>query len=116
MNALGVTLKFDAAHFLPGYNGACSRMHGHTWRVDFGFQYDPEGLDACGIAFDFKELKARLKAILPDHRCLNDIMPKPSAEMLVEFFKRELFSMDGIPPLSRVRVWESEVAFAEWRP
>jgi 6-pyruvoyl-tetrahydropterin synthase len=43
MNALGVTLKFDAAHFLPGYNGACSRMHGHTWRVDFGFQYDHVG-------------------------------------------------------------------------
>ena len=25
--------SFDAAHFLHGYNGKCSNIHGHRWRV-----------------------------------------------------------------------------------
>ena len=25
--------SFDAAHFLSGYKGKCSNIHGHRWRV-----------------------------------------------------------------------------------
>jgi len=114
MNALGIILHFAAAHFLPGYDGPCGKMHGHTWRVEFKFRYNPNKLDACGIAVDFKGLKAALKPILPDHLCLNDIMPKPSAEMLVEYFLRRLIEIGVFPPVESIQVWESETAYAEW--
>src|SRR5210317_1043455 len=27
------TFKFDAAHKIPNYNGKCSQLHGHTWKL-----------------------------------------------------------------------------------
>ena len=31
---LGLTTEFDAAHSLPGYQGKCACMHGHTDQVE----------------------------------------------------------------------------------
>ena len=31
---LGVVTEFDAAHSLPGYQGKCAHMHGHTYHVE----------------------------------------------------------------------------------
>ena len=31
---LGVVTEFDAAHSLPGYQGKCAHMHGHTYQVE----------------------------------------------------------------------------------
>ena len=25
--------EFDAAHYLPEYNGKCERLHGHTYKL-----------------------------------------------------------------------------------
>lgn len=32
--------SFDAAHFLKGYEGKCSNIHGHRWRVVVEIQGD----------------------------------------------------------------------------
>lgn len=32
--------SFDAAHFLKGYEGKCSNIHGHCWRVVVEIQGD----------------------------------------------------------------------------
>ena len=26
-------VTFDAAHYIPNYDGPCGRMHGHRWKV-----------------------------------------------------------------------------------
>lgn len=117
---LGITLKFDAAHFLPGYDGPCSNLHGHTWRIDYRIEF--ARVDACGIAVDFKVLKRDLAATLPDHALINDIITPPSAERLVAYlWDRAEATLDAINiregrsdlSLASVRLWESGVAYAQ---
>ena len=31
---LGLVTEFDAAHSLPGYQGKCAHLHGHTYQVE----------------------------------------------------------------------------------
>ena len=31
---LGLIADFDAAHSLPGYQGKCANLHGHTYMVE----------------------------------------------------------------------------------
>lgn len=53
----------DAAHFLSGYNGKCSNIHGHRWRVIVNVmkeEFKKEGPER-GMVFDFKELKDIIK-------------------------------------------------------
>lgn len=51
--------SFDAAHFLAGYQGKCSNLHGHRWRV-LVTVYKQE-LESNGMVIDFSDLKADLK-------------------------------------------------------
>ena len=42
---------FDAAHYLPGYNGKCNRPHGHTYRLQVGIEGEPD--HSTGMVIDF---------------------------------------------------------------
>lgn len=111
--------KFDAAHRLPGYDGVCSRLHGHTWFLDV----EVEGLvGKNGFVMDFMELKKLVsdKVITYlDHYCLNDSVPlgivasNPTCENLLPWIWERL---DGFGPpwkLSRLRLYESPDSYAE---
>ena len=50
MYYLTVENSFDSAHFLHGYEGKCSNLHGHRWRV-------------VGMCVDFGDLKRDVKEI-----------------------------------------------------
>ena len=57
--------SFDAAHFLSGYKGKCSNIHGHRWTVEVTVAaetVDTEG-QTRGMIVDFKTLKDDLKKI-----------------------------------------------------
>ena len=101
-----IKLSFDAAHFLPNYDGKCKRMHGHTWRVTF-FVAAPSGLDASGIGHDFKLLRKALEEVLPDHELLNDHLDKPSAEHLVKWLLRKAIARLGQGVLG-LELWEAD--------
>ena len=47
--------SFDAAHFLKGYEGKCSNIHGHRWRVVVEIQGDALKKDSHtrGMLIDF---------------------------------------------------------------
>jgi len=117
-------VKFDAAHYLPDYPGKCKNLHGHTWKVEVEVRlsdncsYDP---DKDKMLFDFSKLKAVLKdKVLDeiDHYCLNDIesIGYPSAENLVLWIRGRLYSsMPNFLTVSRIRVWESDDSYAEWK-
>ena len=73
MYELTVRSAFEAAHFISGYNGKCSRLHGHNWNIEAVVR--GEKLDALGMLIDFKILKAELNKVLDafDHRFLNSL-------------------------------------------
>jgi len=81
---LKVLTEFASAHTLRNYPGACSRMHGHNWKVELEIQAST--LNELGIAIDFKQMKQAANDVCDrlDHQYLNDIEPfnkiNPTAE------------------------------------
>jgi len=79
-------------------------------------------LNEIGLAFDFRELKARLAEVLErfDHTNLNEVAPfnsiNPSSENIASTIFNELQpKLPGIKLVS-VEVWESPDSAAEYRP
>ena len=114
MYELTVRSAFEAAHFISGYNGKCSRLHGHNWNIEAVVR--GEKLDGLGMLIDFKILKAELNKVLDafDHRFLNELETfseeNPTAEILArKIFKQlaanEIFS--GATKLYAVKVFET---------
>lgn len=118
---LTVKDHFDAAHTLPGYDGPCQYLHGHTWDVEITII--GEKLDSVGIVYDFKAIKDDLHEVLEnfDHKYINDTPPfdviNPTAEHLarVLFYELEKKFPAGIS-LREVSVWESPAARLTYRP
>ena len=61
--------SFDSAHFLSGYEGKCSNIHGHRWRIVAevaGETLAPEG-QLRGMVIDFGDLKRDVKEMVDNH-------------------------------------------------
>jgi 6-pyruvoyltetrahydropterin/6-carboxytetrahydropterin synthase len=122
MYALTVRDHFDAAHSLRGYDGECSRLHGHTWDVEV--TVEGSDLDAIGILYDFKRLKTDLRAALDpfDHRYLDEVPPFDTMNATAENLAREIHGRIARSVLgtglvvSEVAVWESPIAKIVYRP
>jgi 6-pyruvoyltetrahydropterin/6-carboxytetrahydropterin synthase len=115
--------SFAAGHALRNYRGKCENPHGHNYRCQVGVE--GERLDAAGLLVDFAELKRDLHAVLDrlDHQWLNDVPPfdalNPSAENLARHIYEELSARLAAQPglrLAFVRLWETDVASATYRP
>lgn len=106
---IGIVSHFDAAHRLPGYDGKCARVHGHTYSVEVVVN-GPVGED--GFVMDFYHLKEALNAVLEqfDHRDLNEILPNPTAEAIVVHMRRLLEErLDASTVcLVSIKLWEGE--------
>ncbi len=63
MYTIRIEQHFDAAHFLTDYDGKCSNLHGHRWRVLAEVAADAlsEEGPARGMVADFGDLKRDLK-------------------------------------------------------
>lgn len=61
--------RFEAAHRLPWHEGACSHLHGHSYRVSVVLEGDP---DERGMLVDFQELKRWMRPLIQamDHATL----------------------------------------------
>ncbi|MCM1497496.1 MAG: 6-carboxytetrahydropterin synthase QueD [Clostridium sp.] len=65
MYTLQTSADFDSAHFLKGYDGKCSNIHGHRWIVEVTVtseDVEEEG-QIRGMIVDFKTLKEDLKQL-----------------------------------------------------
>lgn len=121
MYTISIEQHFDAAHALRGYKGKCEAIHGHRFKVVA--KVTASKLDDIGLAYDFIELKAKLKAILEkfDHTSLNDVPPfdriNPSSENIAQTIYNEMKSaLKGAPvKLDSVEVWESPESGVEYR-
>ncbi|WP_099189495.1 6-carboxytetrahydropterin synthase QueD [Tepidibacter mesophilus] len=58
--------SFDSAHFLANYEGKCSNIHGHRWRVEIEVQSESliNGGQLDGMVIDFGDLKKDVKEIV----------------------------------------------------
>lgn len=113
MFELEISRDFSAAHQLRGYNGDCSKLHGHNYQVTAVLR--ARELDEVGIAVDFKKLKRELDAILAefDHNNLSDLplfaKINPTSENLARIIYSKLDSAinDGNVSLFSIKIRES---------
>src|SRR5271154_3707984 len=78
---------FEAAHVLPHHQGKCSRLHGHSYRLDVTLAgpLQDDG-PARGMVVDFDAVSRVVKAGVIeelDHRSLNDLVPNPTCENVI---------------------------------
>ena len=118
---------FDAAHYLPNYDGPCSNLHGHTYKLQVGIKGE---IDESGMVMDFKKLKEMVQSYVNalDHSYLNELEGRefgafpakmPTAEKMVEWFVRHVSSdlayADTSLRLDFIRLYETPTSYAEWR-
>lgn len=137
MYRLKTSACFDSAHFLAGYQGKCSNIHGHCWRVEAEFSGEvlTQSGQERGMLTDFSNVKKALKALADsfDHTlifeegslknttvsaleeegfALTPVPFRPTAEN----FARDIFeklSAQGLP-VTLVRVYETQENCAEY--
>ncbi len=115
---------FDAAHFLPGYEGKCANMHGHTYKLEVTVsRLNDEmkmgaGSDG-GMTVDFAELAQMVQNTVldqVDHKVLNEVFDfRPTAENLASYIYhllQEKFNFHSLK-IEKVALWESEKSCVE---
>ncbi|NOX76038.1 MAG: 6-carboxytetrahydropterin synthase QueD [Gammaproteobacteria bacterium] len=113
---LKVVSDFASAHTLRDYPGACSRMHGHNWKVEA--EVEARRLDEVGMAIDFKTIRRQVRELTDvlDHRYLNEIEPfdktNPTAENIAAFIFSGLSAAlnNGRIHVKAITLWETERA------
>ena len=119
---LNTEFKFDSAHAIVGYDGKCSRVHGHTYRVKItakSHKLNPSKyLNTPDMVCDFRELKWAARDAEKgglDHCFLNDQIPiTTTAERLAEYIHVETKKRipEGIE--LTVTVWETPESWVEY--
>ncbi len=99
----------ESAHRLPNLpaDHKCSRIHGHSFRVEL---HVSGAVDArLGWVLDFADIKAAFQPLFEqlDHRYLNEVagLENPTSENLAKWIWRRV--KPGLPLLSKVVVHET---------
>jgi 6-pyruvoyltetrahydropterin/6-carboxytetrahydropterin synthase len=115
-------ITFDAAHRLLGYNGPCSNLHGHTYRVRCTWDGP---VVSNGMVRDFARCKVDMQQIMAcfDHRTIlqsqDPLVPilreqgvsiyimenAPTAENMAMLIKDEIVNCE------EVTLWETPTSF-----
>jgi 6-pyruvoyltetrahydropterin/6-carboxytetrahydropterin synthase len=118
---ISVDTHFSAAHCLRGYQGDCSRIHGHTFKITATVA--AQNTSDIGITVDFKTIAHILDEAVKefDHRLLNELeyflTINPTAENIARLLFNRLskeISGEGISVIS-VTVAESDRYRATYR-
>jgi 6-pyruvoyltetrahydropterin/6-carboxytetrahydropterin synthase len=132
-----VEISFDAGHRLLHHRGKCAAPHGHTYRAEVLIATTE--LNPLGLAVDFGDIKAPLKAWIDAHwdhafllgdadttlRAALESVPEsklyvfqsvnPSAEAMAEtLFGVARRALGDV--VRSVRIWESTTQYAEFIP
>lgn len=98
--------EFEAAHRLPHHPGKCRELHGHSYQLLVTVERDVE--PQSGMAIDFSDLKRIVqKQVLQhvDHKCVNDVIDNPTAELMAVWCWRRL--ADELSGLVEVELHET---------
>jgi len=133
--------KFDMAHALPGHDGLCKNIHGHSYELLVTLIgepiTDPES-PKLGMVIVFKDLKFIIKGLIVDELdhalILRDDSPKelltemhknfdrivlvdfqPTSEnMIIDFAERIKKALPGNVKLHHLKLWETVTSYTEW--
>lgn len=135
--------EFETAHLLPGYDGPCGNLHGHSYKIEVTLE-GPQN-KPFDMVMDFKDLKKAIKEIVPDHRFVfNGANPSEvekdlvavldkyglkyvaypfdtTAENMVGYFAEMIESYIinelGIKDVKvvEVKLWETSNSYATWK-
>lgn len=113
-------ISFDAAHFLPNYEGPCRNIHGHHWKVELAVKGE---VNEDGMVIDFAELKKFLSFVEEtfDHKLINNIITNPTAENIALWIEDKFKLWETDIRLNKrinisfahIRVWETEDSMVE---
>ena len=118
---LKILTDFASAHTLRDYPGACSRMHGHNWKVEL--EVEATQLNEIGIAIDFKQMKKTANDVCDqlDHRYLNELEPfteiNPTAENIAAYLYGEISKQinNEYIKVSALTLWETDRASVRYQ-
>lgn len=98
---------FSAAYALKGYDGNCSRVHGHNWIVEPFFQC--HRLKNIGIGIDFKDVRDAVTKLLNklDHTNLCLQIKYYIATSTILWNSEPSTPHRKISPGSSIRNWEN---------
>ena len=118
---LKILTDFASAHTLRDYPGACSRMHGHNWKVEL--EVEATRLNEIGIAIDFKQMKKTANDVCDqlDHHYLNELEPfteiNPTAENIAAYLYDEISKQinNEYIKVSALTLWETDRASVRYQ-
>lgn len=113
--------RFEAAHRLPGHDGKCARLHGHSWVgyvVVEGDKLHATGPKA-GMLVDFGDMSKPVKVMVDehlDHYYLNEStgLDNPTSEEVARWIFDYLATW--IPLLKAVVIEETCTSRCEYSP
>ncbi len=113
-----IKTHFSAAHYLKGYEGDCSRLHGHNWIIEVFVKC--KELNEIGIGLDFRDIKASVKSVISDidHYNLNELPAfkgiNPTSENIAKYLYQRLSEKlnTDVVKISKVKVSETPGAGA----
>jgi len=133
--------KFDMAHALPGHDGLCKNIHGHSYELLvtlIGEPVNDPGSPKNGMVIDFKDLKRIIKQLIVDELdhslVLRDDTPEtllsqmktaysrivlvdyqPTSEnMIIDFANRIKAELPDNVKLHHLKLWETVTSNTEW--
>lgn len=132
--------SFEASHFLPGYDGLCANIHGHSYRLFVTLIGEPRnspGHPKDGMLIDFGVLKRivheqivgvldhslmvregsypELQALLVGQMRLVQFPFQPTCENMLGWMATRLRNV--LPQevsLFAIRIYETATSYAEW--
>ncbi|GHA57075.1 6-pyruvoyl trahydropterin synthase family protein [Pontibacter akesuensis] len=143
MNIIRLTrlFTFEMAHALQGYDGPCSHIHGHSYRLEVtitGIPIQEKGHPKNGMVLDFGDLKKLVQETIVDEvdhalllsqdspaeliSMLQQLQHKlvltpyqPTCEnMLLDFRTKLRNKLPENLSLHCLKLWETQSSFAEW--
>ncbi len=133
--------KFDMAHALPGHDGLCSNIHGHSYELLVTLIGEPitdQDSPKLGMVIDFKDLKMIIKGLITDELDHSMILRKnapedlvnviknnferiilvdyqPTSEnMIIDFAERIIDALPENVKLHHLKLWETVTSYTEW--
>ena len=93
MYILKTEASFDSAHFLAGYEGKCSNIHGHRWKIILEVKTEElkDDVQHRGMYVDFGELKKDLRELADSMDHVLIIEKNTLKETTLEALKSENF-------------------------
>lgn len=114
-------VRFEAAHQLPGHQGKCANLHGHSYILEVSVEgpiKQAPGASDDGMVMDFQELSTIIqRSVLQylDHQFLNEVITERSTAENLACWIWDALQAGGLPAdlLSQVRLWETATGYVD---